>query len=87
MKGVIAMKYERNLSTTTDVYAWFKGILERNNLTYIEADKILGTTRQTIYNWTSGKARLQKVQLAGIIHLLGDESDDIDKLCEFLGVS
>jgi len=78
---------KRNTNTMTDVHAWFNGILERNSLTYIEAAKILGTTRQTIYNWTSGRARLQKVQLAGIIHLLGDEGDDIDKLCEFLGVS
>ena len=78
---------KRNTNTMTDVYAWFNEILERNSLTYIEAAEILGTTRQTIYNWTSGRAKLQKVQLAGIIHLLGDESDDIDKLCEFLGVS
>ena len=79
--------YKCNTNTMTDVHAWFEGILERNGLTYTEAAKILGTTRQTIYNWTSGKARLQKVQLAGIVYLLGDESNDIDKLCEFLGVS
>lgn len=70
----------------TEFYIWFDEILTRNSLSVEEAAEILGTTRQAIHGWASGRHPLKKLTVAGIVHMLGSEEDDVDELCKRFGV-